>query len=183
MVVAAAAGPGRLAEEIRWMVQVPDSVRARFVAAGWYPERRVAVSTAVPADHPAAAILATFGGLTVTPGCKIGEECASDDLAFGELFPDESITDVWAGLLGTRLVGVADMHHGHGELYIAADGRCFGRSCIHDAFYFEGASFAEAAERAMLGRRAQPLLRPDQSSVTLYGVRFTADSPEAYRYG
>ena len=98
------------------------------------------------------------------------------------MFPDQSITEGWAGLLGTRLVGVADMHHGHGELYVAADGRCFGRSCVHDAFYFEGATFAEAAERAMLGRRSQPLLRPDQSSVTLYGIRFTTDSPEVYRY-
>jgi hypothetical protein len=164
------------------MVEVPESVRPRFIAAGWHCGRRVAVTAAVPADHPAHAILAAFGGLTVTPDREAGEECAPDDLAFRELWPDESITEVWAGLLGTRLVGVADMHHGHGELYVAADGRCFGRSCVHDAFYFEGASFAEAAERAMLGRRSQPLLRPDQSSVTLYGNRFTANSPEVYRY-
>jgi hypothetical protein len=85
-------------------------------------------------------------------------------------------------LLGTRLVGIADMHHGHGELYVATDGRCFGRSCMHDAFYFEGASFAEAAEWAMLGRRSRPLLRPEQQSVTLYGIRFAADSPVVYRY-
>ena len=78
---------------------------------------------------------------------------------FRELWPDKWINEVWGRLLGTRLVGVADMHRAHGELYVAADGRCFGRSCIHDAFYFEGASFADAAERSMLGRRSQPLLR------------------------
>lgn len=164
------------------MVDLPESVRLRFIAAGWYPSRRVAVSSAVPADHSAAAILAALGGLTVTPDREVGEECAPDDLAFRELWPDESITVAWAKLLGTELVGVADMHRGHGELYVAADGRCFGRSCIHDAFYFEGASFAEAAEGSMLGRRARPLLRPDQMSVTLYGVRFTADSAEVYKY-
>lgn len=145
------------------MIELPESVRPRFLAAGWFPARRLAVSTAVPADHPAAAILASFGGLTVTPERKAGEECATNDLAFQELFPDESITEVWAGLLGTWLIGVAEIHHGHGELYVAADGRCFGRSCMHDAFYFEGASFAEAVERAMFGRRSRPLLRPDQA--------------------
>jgi hypothetical protein len=164
------------------MVEIPESVRPRFVAAGWHPGRRVTVSLAVPADHPAAVILAAFGGLTITPDREAGEECAPDDLAFQELFPDESVTEVWSRLLGIRLVGVAEMHHGHGELYVGADGRCFGRSCVHDAFYFEGASFAEAAERALRGRRSRPLFRPDQVSVTLYGIRYTPDSPEVYRY-
>ena len=164
------------------MVEVPESVRPRFVAAGWHPARRVAVSPAVPADHPAAAILTAFGGLTVTPDRESGEECAPADLAFRELWPDQSITEVWAGLLGTRLVGVADMHYAHGELFVATDGRCFGRSCIHDAFYFEGASFAEAAERSLLGRRSRPMLRPDQPSVTLYGIQYADDSLELYRY-
>jgi hypothetical protein len=164
------------------VVELPESVRLRFIAAGWYHGRRVTVSSAVPADHPAAAILAAFSGLTVTPDCDSGEECAPGDLAFRELCPDESITVVWAKLLGSQLVGVADMQHAHGELYVAADGRCFGRSCIHDAFYFEGASFAEAAEGSMLGRRARPLLRSDQTSVTLYGIRFTPESPEVYQY-
>jgi hypothetical protein len=140
------------------------------------------VPPSVPAGHPAAAILAEFGGLTVDPGRDAGEECATNDLAFLALWPDESITRIWGELLGTRLVGIAEVHSGHGELYVAADGRCFGRSCIHDAFYFEGASFAETVERSLLGRRSRPMLRPDQSSVTLYGVRFTADSPEVYQY-
>ncbi len=164
------------------MVYLPDSVQSRFVAAGWQPERRVAVSAAVPADHPALAILAAFGGLIVTPEDDTGEECATNDLAFHELWPAPSITEAWSQLLDTKLVGVADVHRGHGELYVAADGRCFGASCVHDAFYFEGASFAEAVERLLLGRRSRPLLRPDQSSVTLYGVQFKWDSPEIYRY-
>lgn len=137
----------------------------------------------MPTDHPAAAILPAFGGLTVSrPEGAEGEECGLDDLAFRELFPDASILGGWAGLLGTRLVGVADVHHGHGEWYVAADGRVFGRSCVHDAFWLAGESFAEAAERSLFGRRVRPLLRPGQSSVRLYGDQFTADSPQVYRY-
>jgi hypothetical protein len=163
------------------MVELPESVRPLFVAAGWHPGRRVPVSSAVPADHSAAMILAEFGGLTVgSPG--EGEECATDDIAFRELWPNESILRVWGGLLGTRLVGIADIHYRHGELYAADDGRYFGRSCIHDAFWLEGLSISEAVERSLLGRRSRPLLRPDQPWVTLYGIRFTADSPEVYPY-
>jgi len=164
------------------LIELPESVKSRFIAAGWHPARRVTVPSSVPADHPAAAILAMFGGLTVTPAREAGEECATDDLAFQELEPDEPATGVWGVLLGTRLIGVAEMHRGHGELYVAGDGRCFGRSLVHDAFYFEGASFPEAMERSLLGRRSRPMLRPDQSSVTLYGIQYTADSPEIYRY-
>jgi hypothetical protein len=164
------------------MIELPESVKPLFAVAGWRPGRRSAVSSAVPADHPAATILSMFGGLTVTPAGDAGEECATSDLAFQELEPDESVTEVWGGLLGTRLVGVAEVHRGHGELYVAADGRCFGHSLMHDAFSFEGASFAEAMERSLLGRRSRPMLRPDQPSVTLYGVQYTAGSPEVYRY-
>ena len=164
------------------MVELPEGLRPRFVAAGWHPGRRVDVSANVATDHPAAAVLAEFGGLTVTSDRVAGEECGTAILTFQELWPDGSIAEVWGELLKTRLIGIADLYYGHGELYIGADGRCFGRSCIHDAFYFQGESFGKAAERALLGRKARPLLRPNQPSVRLYGVRFTSDSPEVYRY-
>lgn len=165
------------------MVDLPDRIRPLFVSAGWHSDRRVPVSLEVPADHPAAAILGAFGGLTVTrPEDAEGEECALDDLTFRELSPDPSILDVWAKLLGTRLVGIADIHVGHGEWYIASDGRVFGRSCVHDAFWLAGESFEEAAERSLFGRRVRPLLRPGQESVTLYGIEFDAESTGLYRY-
>jgi hypothetical protein len=163
------------------MIDLPESVLPYFVAAGWHPGRRVPVSSAVPIEHPAAEILAEFGGLKLEPPAE-GEECGRDALTFRELFPDESIVRVWADLLGTTLVGIADLCHGHGELYAAADGRCFGRSNMHDAFWFKGDSFSEAVERSLLGRRSRPLLRPDQASVRLYGIRFTAERPEVYSY-
>lgn len=164
------------------MIELPESVTPLFVAAGWHPNRCVDVPSSVPPDHPAAAVLAALGGLTIIPDRDEGEECAPNNLTFEALGSDDSITGVWGELLGTRLVGVAQVEHGHGELYVAADGRCFGRSQMHDAFYFEGSSFAEAAERLMLGRRSRPMLRPDQPSVDLYGITYTADSVELYRY-
>lgn len=119
------------------MVEVPESVRPLFFDAGWYPGRRVMVSPDVPADHPAADILAALSGLTVSrPRDAEGEECGLDDLAFRELCPDSSILDGWATLVGTRLVGIADIHYGHGEWYVAADGRVFGRSCVKRQLFF-----------------------------------------------
>ena len=91
--------------------------------------------------HPAAEILAEFGALD-RRAARGGQECGPNDITFWELWPDESILQVWADLLGTRLVGIADLHHGHGELYAADDGRLFGRSCVHDAFWLEGGSFS-----------------------------------------
>lgn len=164
------------------MTDLSGSVVDLFVAAGWHPGRRVAVPSTVPADHVAASILAEFGGLIVNPYLRAGEECAPSNITFQTHGRDDAATGVWGALLRTVLVGIAEVHNGHGELYVAADGRCFGRSLIHDAFYFEGASFPIAAERMLLGRRAKPMLRPDQSVVTLYGFQYTPGSPETYRY-
>jgi hypothetical protein len=164
-------------------MNVPESVRLWFVAAGWHLDRHIPVPPTVPTNHPAADILAAFGGLTVSRSEDAeGEQCGIDDLAFAPLFPDSSITETWAGLLRTRLVGIANIHYGHGEWYVASDGRVFGRSCIHDAFWFSGDSFAEAAERSLLGRRVRPMLRPDQRVIDLYGNRIAIDNPTVYRY-
>lgn len=165
------------------MVVLPESVRPLFVAAGWQPGRRVEVSPAVPRDHPAAEILAEFGGLTVAPPEGLdGEECPLDDLVFRESHRADPMADGWENLLGTRLISVAEIHYGHAEWHVASDGRVFGRSRMHDAFWLAGLSFGEAVEQSLLGRRVKPMLRPDQSSVKLYGAWFTADSPELYRY-
>lgn len=47
----------------------------------------------------------------------------------------------------SELVGLTETYHGHCEFFAAACGRCFGRSLMHDAYYFEDASFAEVVER------------------------------------
>jgi hypothetical protein len=71
---------------------------------------------------------------------------------------------------------------GRAELYVDASGRWYCAGCINDAFAFEGASFADAMERQLLGRHSHPMLRPDQSSVEIWGEVFTHDDPRAYKY-
>jgi hypothetical protein len=127
-------------------------------------------------------VLSQFGGLAVGR-CEAGEQCATSDLRFHPVGPTDPDIRIWNALLGTTLIGVAEVHHGHGELYVDSSGRYYGLSNIHDAFYFEGSAFGEAVEGLLLGRRARPMLRPDQESVTLYGIEFTAEHPEIYRYG
>jgi len=161
-------------------IGLPNSVRAAFAAAGWRAGRRVTVPPVVPHQHPAHAVLAEFGGLMVGRTGH-GEECPKHELLFGYVEPDSVILR-WADLLQSRLIGVAEIEDGHAELYVDASGRWFFASCIHDAFAFEGASFAEAVERELLGRRCKPMLRPDQSSVVMWGEVFTSDDPRVYTY-
>lgn len=166
------------------MREPPDTARQQFLDAGWYPGRTIPVPAAVPTDHPAWDVLAVFGGLVILerdPEPRPGWP-PIEALVFRALTPAYHDAKVWSGLLRTQLIGIADFHNAHGELYLAADGRCFGASLIHDAFFYEGASFADAVDGILLNRRARPMLRPDQSSVTLYGEQFTADSAELYRY-
>lgn len=164
------------------MIEPPEVVRQWFIEVGWHPGRSVDVPTSVPADHPAREVLAAFSGLVIPEREPEDDWPMIEELAFGALAPEPRVTVSWGRLLRSRLVGIARVHSDHGELYMDAAGRCFGRSLVHDAFYFHGESFAEAVENILLGRRARPMLRPGQPSVTLYGVRFTAASPEVYRY-
>jgi hypothetical protein len=134
-----------------------------FEAAGWYPGRSVPVPPSVPDDHPARAVLAEFGNLTVGH-CGPGEECATSDIVFKAVDSSDADIVAWANLLRTHLIGIAEVCHSHGELFMDEHGRCFHRSCVHDAFWLEG-SFAEAVERLLLGRQGgHPMLRPGQGS-------------------
>jgi hypothetical protein len=142
------------------MIELPTSIRLLFPAAGWSPGRRVAYHP-VETDHPARAVLAEFGGLRVGQVWR-GEECARSDVDFRLLWPDNAIR-VWDQLLAVYLIGVADVHHGHAQPFVDDHCRFFEASSIHDAFYFHGASFGEAMERILLGRRARPMLRPTRS--------------------
>jgi hypothetical protein len=125
-------------------------------------------------------VLAEFGGLRVGQVGR-GEECARSDVGFRLLWPDNAIR-VWDQLLAVQLIGVADVHHGHAQLFVDNHCRSFEASSIHDAFCFHAASFGEAMERILLGRRARPMLRPDQDRVMLYGKVCTSDDPTIYRY-
>jgi hypothetical protein len=163
------------------MDELPNSVRPFFVAAGWYPGRRVEVPLVIPAGHVAARILSQFGGLKVGQ-CGRGQECATSDIAFEHIWSEEPEISVWSELLDSALFSIGEYQHRHGRLYVDGVGRLYSLSLIHDAFAFEGSTFGEAMERLLLGRRSRPMLLPGQDSVTLYGEVFTADHPSIYRY-
>lgn len=132
--------------------------------------RRTSFPDWIPADHPARAVL------TRKEGKRRGR------VQYRLLDRDEYSSDIaiWESLLGTRLIGIGDVDHGHEELYIASDGRCFGESAVHDAFYYHADSLFQFQLMQLFGRRSRPMLRPDQKSVDLYGITFTRESPEVY---
>ncbi|KHT26520.1 hypothetical protein RC98_12400 [Pectobacterium carotovorum subsp. carotovorum] len=164
-------------------IEIPESVLPLFHAAGWPRAETQPIPPFVPENHPASAILLAFSGLTVGE-CDAGEECASGDIIFGgseDLQEDETLLE-WQGILSSTLILVGETHHSHGALLMDSTGACYGMSFIHDAFWFEGATFGAAVERILLGRKGQPMLRPDQSSISVYGETITADHPSVHRY-
>jgi hypothetical protein len=130
-------------------------------------------------NHPAWQALSRFGGLHVHPDGDAGIECATSDVDFNSPHAPPEVAK-WAQLLRSTLVPVAEVHRCHGLLCIASDGACYGSSYIHDAFYFEGERLEVALERMLFGKRARPMLRPDQSQVSLYGRNFSRGDQEVF---
>ncbi|MBD2106778.1 SUKH-3 domain-containing protein [Nodosilinea sp. FACHB-13] len=165
-------------------MEIPTDILPFFQSAGWYPERRVALpnkaQSLIPEGHPAAMILSTFSGLRVGR-VGLGEECAASDIIFGLIEDSEDAVGKWNDLLKTKLIGVAEYHHSHGELFIDAVGKCYSLG-LQDTFCFEGDNFNQAARNLLLGRRSRPMLLPGEESVMVYGEIYTAESPEVYRY-
>lgn len=163
------------------MTDLPISIRADFERGGWHPGRRVAVPPHVPAGHPAAGILAEFGGLKVGRD-QGGEQCATADLDFSPGRGQPRVIKRWCTLLKTTLVLVAGTHDWYAELYVDATGRCFLYSGINDVLAFFGDSFAEAAERLILGRVGRPMLRPDQAKISWFAELIGPEDDRVYRY-
>lgn len=164
---------------------IPEEARGAFESAGWSAGREVPVPEALlaktGAGHPGVEILKALSGLHVETFEADGTP-AFLDFEF-RWIDDEPLRDdvaSWEQALGMPLVGIADFSHGYERLYVGSDGRCFGLSHIHDAFYFEGASFEGALARLWRDERALPMLRADQASVWLYGIEYTRESPEVY---
>ena len=176
--------------------QLHPAVHSALLQADWTPARQVPVDLelkrrlaeqACP-DHPALAALAQLGGLQVGD-CGAGAECATSDLHFVWLADCETDDEVetlragvWQQLLHTRLVGIAHVHRGHADLLMASDGRCFGMSQVHDAFWLEGMNLAEALQNFVLGLRCRPMLRPDEVEVEMWGERFSRGHPLVYDF-
>ena len=163
------------------MNDLPESVRPLFLEGGWQPGRQVSVSSEIPPRHSASSVLAEFAGLRIGRSGP-GQECAASDIAFHELDQKNAIAGLWSELLQTKLIGVADVHNAHSELYVSTDGRWFKLSLIDDEMCYVGSSFSEAMERILSGRRCRPMLRPGQQTITFYGEKIMSDDPRVYRY-
>jgi|SRR5271156_139029 len=163
------------------MTEMLESVRPLFLAAGWRPGRRSSTAPEVSADHPAASILIEFGGLRVGQIGR-GEECATGDVVFQPLPGADTVVRLWCELLQTRLVGVAEVHNAHAEMYVGTDGSWYQVSSVDNETSYAGRSFGAAMERLLFGRRCLPMLRPDQAKVTMYGEVFSAHDSRVYKY-
>jgi hypothetical protein len=135
----------------------------------------------VPHDHPAHGLLARFGGLRI--GVNENNEMLSEirnDIAFE---PVERYGEIheWERLLRTRLIGVAETHHHHGLLYLSEDERFFNLSGMHDAMGFNGRGFEDAIDNLLFGQ-SMPMIRPDQSSVSWYGIVYAPGDAALYNY-
>lgn len=168
-----------------YFMDFPHDIQWLFEQSGWYSGRRVRLTedltAGYPNDHPALTVLAEFGGLTVGV-TGAGEQCATSDVAFEEIHDAMEDIATWSALLETTLIGIAEVHHRHGQLFMDTRGRCYELSLIHDAFSFVGENLEVALGSLLLGRRVRPILRPDQQSVVLYGNEYNAGSPELYKY-
>lgn len=161
-------------------LSIPDTIMHMFLEAGWHPDRTVSGPLPVSAMHPAYRLLSQFCGLHVGT-CGPGEECATSDVKFMAFDSDPDIAD-WEILAGTKLVGVAKVHHSHGEMYLADDGRYFHFSDVDGEMCYLAASFGEAMAYLLLGRRVRPMLRPGQQSITIYGEEISREDPHIYHY-
>jgi len=165
-------------------IDVPESVLPLFRAAGWPSVTKKSSKHTVSPGHPAASILLQLNGLQIGE-CGAGDECARSDIVFGrnEQLEQDDVVLEWQSLLATTLICIGEVHHFHGALFMDSSGACYQSSLIHEAFSFEGASFGAAVERILLGRKGQPMLRPNQLSVSMYGETITESHPSIYKYG
>jgi hypothetical protein len=71
----------------------------------------------------------------------------------------------WEAALGTQMIGIAEQDGGHAELYLSERGQVIGCSIVHPACYLIGRTVREAFEAIGSGRRAQPMLLPDEDKL------------------
>ncbi|WP_347900718.1 SUKH-3 domain-containing protein [Pseudomonas purpurea] len=135
-------------------IELSETIRPLFLAAGWPRANSRPLPDFVPADHPAAALLREFDGLHVLSS-GAGEDFARGDIAFGT---DLNLADdvdffAWQQRLSTTLIGIAETRLGYGTLLIDSEGACYHMNCISDAFTLIDTSFSVAVENILLGRR------------------------------
>lgn len=164
------------------MFELPYEVREWFLECDWTPHYRAAVPDSIPRDHPTYDVLENFGGITL-----LERNCPLDDEPIREFtFRSFSRTfghiQLWADRLETTLVGIAEEHNWHAELYMDSEGRCFSDSLIHDCFMFSGASIEDMLIGELQQRRKRALLPPHIASVRIYGEEIQRGDPRIWDY-
>ncbi|WP_157994266.1 SUKH-3 domain-containing protein [Peristeroidobacter agariperforans] len=157
----------------------PATICSMFEQAGWVPDRQMPVSSRVPNNHPAYAVLSSFSGLRVgsTEG---GIECAASDIEFRDEESQMAVETRWSRYLNSQIIFVGYQHNEHGTLFIDSRGHVYGASLIHEAFWLDGEDVWSGIENVLLGRRSRPVLHPTQSSVTLYGELYVRGDPRIF---
>jgi hypothetical protein len=138
-------------------VELPESVRPLFAAAGWHFDRRIAVQFDRVQDllsYPLAApLLQTFGGLQVGE-CGGGRDWAASDVQFTNR---PSVDDRYAVAdleqPGDDLFPLGMAHRQHLELFLDACGRLVVYDVPGGTLSVAGRSFQAGIERILLGHR------------------------------
>ena len=159
----------------------PD-VLAWLAQNGWHTDRAVDVPSWIPSQHCAHSILQSFGGLSFLSYDDEFPDEPTAELEFRPLTLKDKTATIWSRLLRSKVVGIGYGHNQHENVYADADGRIYGGSLMHDAFYLRGLTLPDCFHNLLTNTRARSMLRPDQRSVMLYGVTFTSASEEVYRY-
>lgn len=158
-----------------------DAVKSLCLAANWPVADGERGEARDFCDHPAAHVLAELDGLSVgSMGVRSGQ--TSGQILFGYRSCDHDAPHIseWEGYLFTRLVNIAELDSGHAAMFMDEAGACYFNSNVHDAFAFMGDSLREALDGFLINRWVKAMLRPDQASVSLYGVTITARHSQAY---
>lgn len=155
------------------MIAISGEAARLLAQEGWTSGRRAPLPDTIPTAHPAAAILENLSGFRIGE-TGAGVECARSDVNFGPV--DDGREDIarLEALLGETLVGVAEVHNAHGELYVDGRGRCFGVSLVHSATWLEGETLDIALGRLLAGLRPRPILLPGQDDVIFFGETYRA---------
>ena len=135
------------------MLQLPSSVEALFLSAGWRPsaEASMQLTDSPSAQDQAQAVIGQFRGLrvgAVGPGRGLA---ASDVHFYSHVRPEVAgVVHAWSHQLG-ELAGVATAHHDHIILFVSSAGGFYAFTDPDERLYSIGQSVGEAMERLLLG--------------------------------
>jgi hypothetical protein len=150
------------------MITISGEAARLLAKAGWTPGQRAPAPDIIPKPHPAVEILQSLSGFHIGES-EAGVECAKSDVAFRAVDVGRKDMARLEALLGKTLVGVAEVHNAHAELYVDTRGRCFGVSLMHTATWLQGETLDIALEGLLVGLRPRPILLPGQDYVLFFG--------------